>query len=240
MKIHYHNPLLHKLADKYEVKKYVASIIGEEYVVDSLGVWNNPREIDFDSLPNSFVLKCTHDSGSTLVCRDKAVFDKEAAVLKLEDKIRHDYSLRLREWAYRGIEPRVIADRYLSDYSGRVLLDYKFWCFNGVPRYMYITVKDSEIFENFFDMDFVPVDVNHGFKRKTPEFVMPTSFELMKHLAAKLSKGLPFARIDFFEVDGHPYFGEYTFYDWAGLQPFASYEQDLELGALITLPSAIQ
>jgi len=238
LKLHYHNPILTRLADKYEVKEYVAQRIGGQYIVPCLGVWDSAKQIDFDSLPRQFVLKCTHDSGGVFICTDKERFDRERIVGKIERKMRKNYFPALREWVYKNIQPRVLADRFLADgnVAASVNLDYKFWCFGGVPRYMYITIKDREVFENFYDMDFNPVAVNHGFKRFQPEFRKPESFDMMREMAARLSEGLPFVRVDFFEVGGQPYFGEFTFYDWGGLRPFAEYSQDLELGALLKLP----
>ena len=236
MKLYYHNPLFTDMVNKYKAKEYVASKVGEEHVVPAYGVYNSFKEIDFDKLPNQFVLKCTHDSGSYVVVKDKSIFDKEAARRILNRGMKRNYFLIEREWPYKNVEHRILAEKYMDDKTGRTLRDYKFWCFNGEPRYMYCTVKDENFYENFYDMDFNPVDINHGFRRAKPEFEKPSGFDEMKTLASKLSEGIPFVRVDFFQVDGKVYFGEFTFYDWAGLQPFKSHQQDLELGSLITLP----
>ncbi len=123
----------------------------------------------------------------------------------------------------------------LNDHTGDVLRDYKFWCFDGRPTYMYVTVKNDDVYENFYDMDFNPVEIDHKFRRSNPEFQKPECFELMKDLAAKLSQGIPFVRVDFFQVDGRVYFGEFTFYDWGGMRRFSTEKQDLELGKLINI-----
>lgn len=237
-KIYNRQPLYTSLADKYAVKKYVADKIGEQYVVKNLGVWNSFDEIDFSSLPNQFVLKCTHDSSGALVCRDKSTFDMKAAKERVDFVMKMNYFYACREWPYKNIPHRIIADEFLDDGSGYELNDFKFWCFNGKPTYMYCTVKAKDVYENFYDMDFNPVNIDHGFRRRDPEFEKPVAFELMKELAAKLSEGIPFVRIDFFYVNGKVYFGEFTFFDWAGLQPFNPYEQDLKLGKLIELPES--
>lgn len=237
MKLHYHNPEQTVLADKIEAKKYVSECIGEQYVVRNLAVWERIGDIKFEQLPDSFILKCTHDSGNAWICTDKSSFKASEALKDIETRLQKNYYPSCREWVYKGIKPRVLADVLLNEGSNERLLDYKFWCFSGVPKYMYITIKDAHIFENFYDMDFNPVIIDHGFERHKPEFEKPVSFELMKQFAAKLSTGFPFVRVDFFEVSGHPYFGECTFYDWGGLQPFADYSQDLELGSLIQLPT---
>ena len=236
LKLYGRNPLYTKMADKYEAKKIVAERIGEQYVVKNLGYWRSFEEIDFDALPNQFVLKCTHDSSGAIICRDKNTFDKLSARRKINLSLKMNYFYACREWPYKNIPHRIIADELLNDHSGKELNDYKFWCFNGVPKYMYCTVKSNDVYENFYDMDFKPANIDHGFRRRAPEFAKPEAFELMKELAGKLSADIPFVRIDFFYVDGKVYFGEYTFFDWAGLQPFKTYQQDLELGKLIELP----
>lgn len=236
LKLYNRNPLYTRMADKYEAKGIVAERIGSQYVVRNLGCWQSFDDIDFDALPDRFVLKCTHDSSGAIVCRDKSTFDKNTARKRINLSLSMNYFYACREWPYKNIQPRIIADELLDDHSGKELNDYKFWCFNGVPKYMYCTVKSNDVYENFYDMDFKPVDINHGFRRRKPEFERPEDFNLMKELASKLSKGLPFVRVDFFYVAGRVYFGEYTFFDWAGLQPFRSRQQDMELGELIELP----
>jgi hypothetical protein len=237
LKLHHRKPVLTKMADKYEVKKLVAEIIGEQYVVPCYGVWNSFDEIDFDKLPNQFVLKATHDSGGVTICLDKSSFDIEGARIKLEKQLQRDFFWAGREWPYKNIPHRIIADQLLDDHSGRELRDYKFWCFNGKPTYMYITNKGKVVEEYFYDMDYNVVDINHGFPRTVPDYQKPEGFDTMKELAKKLSVGMPFVRVDFFQVDGKIYFGEFTFFDWGGDRAFATYKQDLELGQLIDLTS---
>ena len=236
LKLYDRKPLYTKLVDKYEVKQYVKERIGDQYVVPCYGVWDSFDKIDFSKLPDQFVLKCTHDSGGMSICKDKSLFDPKEARKKLEQTMDNNFFWWTREWAYKNVHPRILADKFLDDHTGDTLRDYKFWCFNGVPRFMYCTIKAKDIYENFYDMDFNIVDINHGFRRAKPEFEKPECFELMKSFATKLSKGIPFIRVDFFLVDGNVYFGEFTFYDWAGLRPFADYQQDLELGDMLLLP----
>ena len=231
-KLYDRNPLYTMMADKYAVKQYVKDIIGEDFVVPCYGIWNHFDKIEFEKLPNQFVLKCTHDSSGVIICRDKANFDKRSAKEKIERCIRKNGYLGNREWVYKNIPHKIIADMLLDDGSGHELRDYKFWCFNGVPHVMYCTNKAQDIFENFYDMDFRPLNINHGFRRSVPEFEKPTKFELMKELAQKLSKGIPFVRVDFFQVNGKVYFGEFTFYDWGGMKPFKDLSWDLKLGQL--------
>lgn len=241
LKLYDRNPLYTKLADKYEVKSFVANVIGEEYVVPCLGVWNNVEEIDFDKLPNQFVLKGTHDSSGAVIVRRKESVNKNAIIKKYQPILKRNYFWNLREWPYKNIKPRIIIDTFLDDHTAGKrsisLRDYKFWCFNGVPKYMYLTVKDEDIYENFYDRDFNPVEIDHGFPRHVPEFEKPKNFDKMWELAGILAKAsqTKFVRVDFFNVNGKIYFGEFTFYDWGGLKPFADYQQDLELGLLISL-----
>lgn len=235
LKLNDHNPLYTTLADKYEVKAYVANKIGSQYVVENFGVYDKWSVIDFEKLPDQFVMKGTHDSGGAFVCRDKNNFNFEATRRRIEANLATNCYYKSREWPYKEIKPRIIIDKLLDDHTGSELRDYKFWCFNGKPTYMYCTVKAKEIYENFYDMDFNPVMIDHGFPRHQPEFDKPAEFEEMKRLASKLSEGFPFIRIDFFDVEGHVYFGEFTFYDWGATMPFGG-DWDERLGALLELP----
>ncbi len=238
LKLNDRNPRYSILVDKYLVKKYVAEQIGEEYIVPCYGAWNSFEEIDFQLLPEQFVLKANHDSSGAVICRDKSKFDIESNKLHFRNLLSKNYFYNSsREWPYKNVKPVVLAEKLLVDGTSDRLRDYKFWCFNGVPHYMYCTVKGGDVYENFFDMDFNPVDISHGYRRMCPEPIKPTNFELMKELASKLSSGIPFVRIDFFEVEGRVYFGEYTFYDWGGMKQFVSLEQDLKIGQLVNLPA---
>lgn len=230
LKINDRNPKYTMLADKYEVKKYVTSIIGEEFVVPCYGVYDNLEDIDYTKLPERFVIKTTHDSSGAFIVKDKNKIDINELAHKMRKSLSKNHYWLYREWPYKNIKPRIIVDKFLDDHTGNELRDYKFWCFGGVPKIMYCTNKGLDIFENFYDMDFKPVDINHGFKRNVPEFEKPKEFELMKSLAAKLSKDIPFVRVDFFDVDGMVYFGEFTFYDWGGFRAFEDGKWETVLG----------
>ena len=232
LKLHDRNPLYHKLVDKAAVKPYVAAIIGEEHMVPTLGVWDSPAEIDWDALPDRFVLKCTHDSGSTIICRDKASFDRDAACRRLIAGLRKDYYKPMREWAYKGVKPRVIAERYLEG----EINDYKFFCFGGVPGFLYVASDrfnaDEETKFDFFDMEWNHLDIRNGHPNAAVPPERPACFEEMKRLAAELSKGIPQVRVDFYEVDGKALFGEYTFYHMGGFVPFDPFM----MGEMFKLP----
>ncbi len=232
-KIYEQNPIYHKMVDKYEVKEFVRNIIGDNYIVPCYGVWNSPEEVTLENLPNQFVLKATYDSSGVFICRNKRQLRKNE-IVKHFIKFGENHYEKTREFAYKGLKPRIIADEFLDDDSGRELTDYKFWCFNGVPKVMYITNKGKYVEENFYDMDFNPLEIDHGFPRTMPEYNRPSNFEEMKDLCTKLLCEIKpsFVRIDFFNVNGKVYFGEFTFYDWGGVVPFKDYKMDLELGKL--------
>ena len=232
MILHDHNPLYHRLVDKAEVKSYVSSLIGEEHIIPTLGVWSRAEDIDWDSLPDCFVLKCTHDSGSALICRDKASFDREAASEKLRAALSRDYWKVSREWAYKGVKPRIIAEAYLGD----DVADYKFFCFNGKPELLFVATErqkeGEEVKFDFFDMSFNHLDIRNGHPNASVPPARPEHFEEMKDLAARLSAGLSQVRVDFYELGGKVYFGEYTFYHFRGLVPFEPDGWDVKIGNL--------
>lgn len=237
LKLHNRKAVYSIMVDKFKVKSYVATIIGEEYVVPCYGAWDNYDDIDFSQLPNQFVLKTNHDSSGATLCTDKFAIDHNKLSKHFNKLLHRNYFFHLREWPYKDIKPLIIAEKLLVDNTSDRLRDYKFWCFNGKPTYMYCTVKGGDVFENFYDMNFCPINISHGFERHVPEFNKPTQFEKMKELATQLSQNIPFVRIDFFEVDGRLYFGEFTFYDWGGMKPFTDMNMDLQLGELILLPN---
>ena len=238
LKLNDRNPLYTSMADKYKVKDIVSQMgLPELKVAKCYGVWSDFDEIDFDSMPEQFVLKATHDSSGATVCRKKEAFEKGKARKKFKRFLSLNNYWGSREWIYKDIPPRIIAEEYLDNGTGHELTDYKFWCFNGEPRIMYVTNKGTEIYENFYDMEFNAVPIGHGFPRRSPEYECPAEFQQMKEYAAELSKGIPFVRIDFFDINGKIYFGEFTFYDWAGMRPFIPRDWDCKLGEWIKLPS---
>ena len=236
-KLYAHNPIYSKMVDKYEAKNIAAKLIGDEYIVPCYGVWNNFDEIDFGKLPEQFILKCTHDSSGIVLCKDKATFNMEEAKSIISKSLATDYYSKSFEWPYRDASQRVLADKLLVDGTRKELQDYKWWCFDGEPRVMYITNKGKlqQVEENFYDMDFKPLDIDHGFPRTIPEYDKPKQFEKMKELAGILAQNIPFVRVDFFVVDGKIYFGEFTFFDHAGMRPFKNNGWDEKLGSWIPL-----
>ena len=232
LKLHDRQPLYHTLVDKVAVKQYVAERIGAQYVVPTLGVWESSDRIDWESLPDRFVLKCSHDSGSALICRDKSVFDISKAK-RLDDFLAVDFYALAREWPYKGVPRRILAEEYLGDN----IPDYKFFCFDGEPRLMFVAsdrnVAGSETRFDFYDMDFRHLDVRNGHPNSPEPMAKPACWEEMKDLARRLSAGMPHVRVDFYEVDGKVYFGEYTFYHWGGMVPFDPPCWDVTIGDML-------
>lgn len=235
LKLNYRNPMMTVMADKYWAKKWVAEKVGSEYVVPCYGSWKNVESIDFSNLPERCFLKSNQDSGGGMLIDKTKGIDMQAVRERFSEKTikKKNWYWSSREWAYKHIEPCILAEEYLDEGTGHELHDYKFWCFNGKPTYMYITNKGKVVKENFYDMNFSPVYIDHGFERTVPEYDKPQNFEKMKEIATILSEGIPFVRIDFFNVNGKLYFGECTFYDWAGFRPFANEAWDRKLGDML-------
>lgn len=226
------------MVDKFAVKKYVADIIGEEYIIPTLGVWERVEDIDWDKLPNQFVLKCTHDSGGLVICRDKSKLDKISAKQKLRKSLHSNYWYHNREWPYKNVKPHILAEQYMEDETGE-LRDYKFFCFDGEVKALFIAsdrTKEVETKFDFFDENFKHLPFTNGHPNATVTPSKPTCFEEMKTLAAKLSRGIPQVRVDFYEIKGKVYFGEITFFHWSGMTPFVPGEWDYTFGSWINLP----
>lgn len=237
LKLNDRNPLYTKLVDKYEVKQWVAERIGEEYIIPTLGVWNSFDEIDFDLMPNQFVLKCTHDSEGLAIVKDKSKFDRTTVKTNIENALKCEFFYIGREWPYKNVKPRIIAEQYLEDHTDGELRDYKFFCFDGEPKAMFIASDRSKGATKFdyYDLAFNHLDIrqhypNAGNVRK------PINFDKMIELSKVLSKGFPHVRVDFYEVDGRVYFGELTFYHFSGFQPFIPDKWDKIFGDWLSLP----
>lgn len=240
LKLYDHRSEYTTMVDKYAVKQYVTERIGEEYVIPLLGVWENAEEIDFDSLPERFVLKTTHDSGAIIICKDKKTLDINNTKKKLAYFLKRNYFDCNREWPYKNVKPRVIAEAYMEDSTDKELRDYKFFTFGGEPKVLYIAQgrgKGEPTVADFFDMDFnhLPFTIDHDMAQTPPQ--KPKCFEEMKHLAAILSKGTPQLRVDFYEVDGKVYFGEMTFFHCSGFEGFHPEEWDKTFGDWAILPN---
>ena len=240
LKLYWHLPLLTTLVDKYSVKDYVAKHIGGQYVIPTLGVWEDVNDIDWDSLPDQFVLKCTHDSGGLILCRDKNKLDIKAARKQLKKCLSRNFYYSCFEWPYKYVKPRIIAEPYMSDSKSGALNDYKFFCFDGEVKALFIATernkKDTEVKFDFFDEQFNHLPLRQGHPNSSLVIERPSCFETMKGLASKLSKDFPHVRVDFYEIDGQVYFGEMTFFHNAGWVKFDPLEWDNIFGNWLTLP----
>lgn len=239
LKLYDHQPKYSIMVDKVKVKKYVSDKIGDEYVVPLLGVWENAKDITYEKLPAQFVLKTSHDSGGYVICKNKADINKEFIEEKINRLLKINYYNGTREWPYKYVEPKVIAEPYLEDKKYGELRDYKFFTFGGEPKVLYIACGrgKEEPTADFFDMDGNHLDlrIDHEMADKTPE--LPENFELMKELSRKLSEGTPQLRVDFYEVNGKVYFGELTFFHCSGLVSFKPEIWDDVFGEWVTLPN---
>jgi hypothetical protein len=237
LKLHDHNPAYHRMADKAEVKTYVAEKLGEEYIIPTLGVYNSLDEIDFGALPERFVLKCTHDSGGVYICRSKSDFDKNKAKRILSRYLARDYYSLWREWPYKGLPHRIIAEEYIEADGG--LTDYKIHCFNGEPR-MVLVCRDrfapTGMTEDFFTEEWEHLDVRRPDHPNAPVPPgRPAQLSEMLRLARVLAEDIPFVRIDFYLVGERILFSEITFFPAAGLTPFVPEQWDATLGEWLRL-----
>lgn len=217
MKLNYRRDDLWRYVDKYEVKQLVSDLIGEEHIVKTIGVFNSFDEIDFSVLPERFVMKCTHDSGSYIICKDKSKLNIKQARNKIEKGLRRNYFYNSREYPYKSLVPRIIVEEYLDDSGTDALTDYKFFCFNGEPKIMYVSNDASKnAHTDFFDMNYEHLDL----RIKDPNSEIPPEkphlFEEMKNLAGLLCTGFPHVRIDFYVVNNNIYLGEFTFFHNGG------------------------
>lgn len=236
LKLYNRNPLYTQLADKFLVRNYVEKKIGKKYLIPLLGVWKNFSEINFDKFPQEFVLKPNHTSGDVFICRNKADIDYKELEKLISYWLRRDYYKLHREWPYKDVKRKIIAETLLKTEDNKSLIDYKFFCFNGVPKIMFVaTDRGIDTKFDFFDMDFNHLDLINGYPNAKQIINKPKNFEKMKILATKLSKDIPHVRVDFYEVNGKVYFGEMTFFHWSGFVKFEPEEWDYKLGKMLDL-----
>ena len=243
LKLYDRNPLYTQLVDKYAVKDYVSNLIGEEYIIPTIGVWDRFEDIDFEKLPNQFVLKCTHDSGGIIIVDNKNNLDYCAVKKKLKKCLKRNFYLHGREWPYKNVKPRIIAEKYMTQNSNFGLTDYKFFCFEGQVKCLYVSENSHSNNQRlqFFDRDYNPLPIRR--KDYLAYDVLPSkpiNFEKMIELAELLSKNMIHVRVDMYEIDGKVYFSEYTFHTSSGFLPFEDINWDLKLGEWIKLPSNIK
>ena len=242
LKLHDYKPEYSTMVDKYEAKKWVASRIGEEYVIPTLGVWDSFDEIEFDKLPNQFVLKCTHDSGGLVICKDKSILDIKKAKKKIESSLKRNYFVVGREYPYKNVKPRIIAEKYMEDTTTKELRDYKILTFGGIAKALFIVSnkQNGKNCADYFDINFVPLNLTWGCPNSTIKPSKPKCFDEMVKAAEILAKGTVELRVDFYEVNGKAYFGEMTFFDGSGFEIIDPDEWDNKFGEMIKLPDSVR
>lgn len=250
LKLHDRNPLYTKLADKVEVKKYVEGILGLGHTFPLLGSWERPEDIDWDSLPNEFVLKCNHNSAEGMaICRDKekglftrahggdkVYITKEEVIEGLRKGLRQNYFLETREWPYKDIKRRVLAEKFMRSDDGEPLKDYKILCFDGEPKYIWIGSNYDPMWFDLYSADWKNLHVKWGYETGPEQLPRPAQLDELLETARKLSQGIPHVRVDLYSIGGKIYFGEYTFFTWGGILLVDPVEWDLKLGQDINLP----
>ena len=245
LKLYDRNPAYSIMVDKYAVKQYVKSRIGDQYIIPTIALWDTVEEINWDLLPDQFVIKTTHGGGSggVIICADKKTFDTAKAIDKLKKSLITDIYAELREWPYKNVPKRIIAEKFMSPSILRKpygLTDYKFYCFNGEPKYCQV-IRDRHTCEtiDFYDMDWQHqefVGLNPNIENGLIPVQCPLKLKSMITICRKLAEGIPFIRVDLYVIDDEIYFGELTFYPASGIGQFKPIKWQNILGDLIELP----
>lgn len=240
LKLYDRKPEYPLMADKYEVRKYVAEKLGDKkYLIPLISgaVWERADDIDFGILPEQFVLKCTHDSQSVIVCKNKADLNEEIVKKTFNKALKRNYYYEGRQWVYKNIKPRIIAEQFMGTEDGTDLKDYKFFCFNGIPKVIEV---DYDRFTNhtrkYYDANWNELDIQNIYPKSDRTGDKPDHLEEMLDIAAKLSQDMYHARIDLYDIAGSVYFGEITFYHNAGFCKFTPDEVDIQWGEWLKLP----
>ena len=240
LKLYNRRPEYTQMVDKYGVKDFVPQRVGGEYIIPTLGVWDSFDEIDFSTLPQKFVLKTTHGGGGggVVICRDKNSFDIGKARERLNRSMADDCFTKTREWPYKNVRHRILAEELIEKKDNSDLPDYKFFCFDGEVKALFVGSErqSGDVKFDFFDAEFNHLDIIQYHPMSSNKFEKPRNFEKMKELAAKLSEGLPHARIDLYDTGDRVYFGEITFFHHGGITPFHPEEWDYTFGSWLKLP----
>jgi len=239
LKLYDRRPEYTMMVDKYEAKRYVEKLVGKEYIIPTLGIWNKFEEIDFDKLPKQFVLKTTNDSGGVIICKDKSQFDINATKRLFNEILKQNFFYITREWPYKNVKPRIIAEKYMVDESGTELKDYKIFNFNGRAKLIQVDFdRFTEHKRNLYstNWDFIDAQIQHPNNHKH-QIDRPKQLEKMLGLAAVLSKDLPHVRTDFYSIEDQIFFGELTFHHGSGHEKFTPESLNIELGKCIQLPN---
>ena len=242
IKLYDRNPFYTRLVDKIDVKYYIKERIGEEFIIKTLAIWNDVEDIQIDNLPNKFVLKtnCGGGSNGVIVCKDKNDFDIKEAKIKLKKSLNANIYKTHREWPYKNVKPRIFAEEYMVDESGCELKDYKFFCFGGKVKALFVATEryrgDHYVKFDYYDENFQHLDIRQShLNSDNPLVVPPKNFEKMKQISEKLSEGLKHVRVDLYNINGRIYFGEMTFFHYSGLMPFKPKKWDYIWGNWLDL-----
>lgn len=241
LKLYNRRPEYTQMVDKYAVKQYVADKIGTEHIIPTIDVWNRPEDIDFDKLPNSFVLKTTHSGGSSgvVICKDKSKLNIKKAIKKLKKSLKTDLSKSKKEWPYRNVPRKIIAEKYMEDEYGE-LRDYKFYCFNGEVKFIKVDYhRFSEHRRKIYDTQWNLLPLIYVCPNNNDDLIMPKNFEQMLDIAKTLSKNIPHLRVDLYNINGKIYFGELTFFPTSGYRYLIPNEWNYKFGDWLKLPSQI-
>ena len=241
LKIHNRRPEYTMMVDKYEVKKYVAKKIGEEHIIPTYGVWERFDDIDFEQLPDQFVLKCTHDSGGLVICKDKNMFDREKAKKRINRCLKHNFYWGQREWPYKNVKRRIIAEQYMTN-GKEELVDYKIHNFNGVPKFILFCkdrFSETGLIEDFYSIDWEHLELKRPDRSNPGNCKRPEELQEMLQLARLLSEGIPFIRTDFYIINHKVFFGELTFFPTSGFGRFTRAEADKVIGDYLMLKDIV-
>ena len=238
LKLYDRKPEYTDMVDKYKVKEYISKKIGKEYVIPTLGVYEKFDDIDFDKLPNKFVIKCNHDSGGLVICKDKKTFDIKTARKKINTHLKRNYYYVHREWPYKNVSPLIIIEKFMeTEYDD--LIDYKFMCFNGKPEIIFTCTErfsGNGLKVTFFDPKWHQLPFERYYPKSKEKINKPKNLKKMLELAKILSKDIPFVRVDFYEINNKIYFSELTFYPGSGYETFTPEDWDYKLGDMLELP----
>lgn len=238
LKLYDRNPEYTKMVDKYEVREYIKEKIGEKYLIPLIGVYDKFDDIDFDELPNQFVIKCNHDSGGLVICKDKGKLNIEETRKKINKSLKRNYYYSGREWPYKNVKPRIIIEKYMEDSNKSDLIDYKLFCFNGIPKIVLVCSErfsSSNMCETWFDMNWKLIDMTESGHRVDSTISKPKQLKKMVELSKKLSKNIPFIRVDWYEIGDKLYFGELTFYPASGFEKFEPKEWNKKIGDMLSI-----
>lgn len=238
-KLYYHNPLMTRCADKWEVRGFLRERGLGKFMNDALGVWNSADEIEFDKLPQKFVLKSTHGTAQTIICKNKSKLDLEKTRREIAFWLKTNQIYAGYEWAYKNIQPRIIGEKLIETADGLPPKDYKVFCFDGVPKFLFVASErfnNHEVKFDFFDCDWNLLPFTQGHPNTVKPIEKPKELQKMLEIAATASKELPHVRVDFYLEDDKLMIGELTFYHFNGLVRFNPYKYDEIMGSYFKLP----